>query len=69
MVTTYERGKLEGKLEGQRETALLQLQAKFGPLSAEEKRRVESMSPEQLRQLLLGLMNSPSSLKELCLED
>jgi hypothetical protein len=69
MVTTYERGKLEGKLEGQRETALLQLQAKFGPLSAEVKRRVESMSPEQLRQLLLGLMNSPSSLKELCLED
>src|SRR5919204_1493085 len=64
MITTYERGKLEGR----REAALLQLEAKFGPLPPEVKQRVEALSPEQLRQLALDLVKS-QSLKELRLAD
>jgi hypothetical protein len=72
MITTYERGKIEGRIEGQvqerREMALLQLEAKFGPLAPAIKQRVEALSPEQLRQLLLDLVKG-QSLKELHLED
>jgi hypothetical protein len=68
MVTTYERGKLAGKLEGLREMALLQLERKFGPLAPEVKQRVEALSPEQLQQLLLDLLQA-LSLKELHLQD
>jgi hypothetical protein len=72
MITTYERGMLEGltkgRLEGQRETALLLLAAKFGPLTAAVQERVAALSSEQLRQLLLDLVNSPS-LRDLRLED
>jgi hypothetical protein len=64
MITTYERGRLEGR----RETALLQLEEKFGPLTAQVKQRVEALSPEDLRQLVLALVKS-QSLKELRLED
>jgi hypothetical protein len=64
MITTYERGKIEGR----REMALLQLEAKFGPLAPGIKQRVEALSPEQLRQLLLDLVKG-QSLKELHLED
>jgi hypothetical protein len=64
MITTYERG----ILQGQRKTALMQLEAKFGRLSADVKQRVEALAPEQLDQLLLDLIKS-QSLKELHLED
>jgi hypothetical protein len=64
MITTYERG----ILQGQRETALLQLETRFGPLSVEARQRVEALSPEQLRTLLLDLIKG-KSLKELRLED
>jgi Domain of unknown function (DUF4351) len=64
MLTTYERGRIQGR----RETALLLLDAKFGPLSPEVKQRVEALSPEQLDQLLLDLLKNPS-LKDLHLED
>lgn len=64
MITTYERG----WLAGQRETALLQLESRFGPLPAEIKQRVESLSPEQLRQLLLDLVKA-QTLAELGLQD
>jgi hypothetical protein len=64
MITTYERGKIEER----RESALLQLQVKFGTLSAEVLQRVEALSPEQLRQLQLDLIKA-QSLKELQLED
>jgi hypothetical protein len=47
MITTYERG----MLQGQRVSVLLFLEAKFGALSAEVKRRVEALSPEELEQL------------------
>jgi hypothetical protein len=64
MITTYERGKIEER----RETALLLMEAKFGPLAPEVKRRLEALSPEQLRQLQLDLVKG-QSLKELHLED
>jgi len=64
MITTYERGMIAGKIAGQRETALLQLEARFGPLAAEVKQRVEALSPEQLRQLLLDFAKA-QSLSEL----
>ena len=68
MITTYERGKIEGKIEERRELALLQLEAKFAPLAAEVVQRVAALSPEQLRQLLLDLVKG-SSLQELHLAD
>jgi hypothetical protein len=64
MITTYERGRIEER----RESALLLLEAKFGPLSAEVKQRVEALSPDQLRQLQLDFAKG-KSLKELHLED
>jgi hypothetical protein len=64
MITTYERG----IIEGQRKMALLQLEAKFGPLSPAVKQRVEALSPEQLTQLLLDFARG-QALKELHLED
>jgi uncharacterized protein DUF4351 len=64
MITTYERG----KIAGERESALRQLEAKFGSLSAEVKQRVEALPPDELRQLQLDLLKA-QSLKELRLED
>ena len=76
MITTYERGKADGKLEGKaegklegwRDTALLQLDAKFGPLTPAIQQRVAELAPERLRQLLVDIVKAPS-LKELHLED
>ncbi len=68
MITTYERGKIAGKIEGQRESALLQLEAKFGPLAPEVKQHVEALAPEDLRQLQLDLLKA-QSLQELRLKD
>lgn len=64
MITTYERG----KIAGQREMTLRQLQAKFGPLSATVRERVESLSLDELDRLAVELLE-PRSLKELRLED
>jgi hypothetical protein len=76
MTTTYERGILQGRQEGReegqregqlmerRENALLLLEAKFGALSPEFKQRVEAMSAERLRQLLLDLVKA-QTLEEL----
>jgi hypothetical protein len=63
MTTTYERG----ILQGERRSALRQLEAKYGPLSPEVKQRVEALSPEGLAQLQLDLLKA-QSLKELGLE-
>jgi hypothetical protein len=68
MITTYERGKLAGQLKALQETALLLLETKFGPLSPEVKHRLEAMSSEQLRQLILQQVKA-ESLKELGLQD
>jgi hypothetical protein len=72
MITTYERGIQQGIergiLQGEQRSALRQLEAKFGPLSAEVKRRVEALSPEELAQLQLDLLQA-QSLHELRLVD
>ena len=68
MITTYDRGKIEGQLLERRETALLLLEAKFGPLSPEVKQRVEALTSEQLRQLILD-RDKVESLKELGLQE
>ncbi len=64
MITTYERG----KFAGQRESALVQLEAKFGALTPAVRQRVEALAPEELRQLQIDLLKA-QSLKELRLED
>ncbi len=64
MMTTYERG----ILQGEQRSALRMLEAKFGPLSAGVKQRVEALSPEELAQLQTDLLQA-QSLKELRLED
>ncbi len=58
MLTYYERGELMGRFEALKEIALLQLEARFGLLSLAVKQRVEAMSEEQLRDLLLALVRS-----------
>jgi hypothetical protein len=63
MKTTYERGIQQGE---QRAT-LRQLEAKFGPLSAEVKQQVEALSPRALAQLQIDLLKA-QSLAELGLE-
>ncbi len=72
MITTYERGKIEGRQEGRveglRESALLLLEAKFRPLPPEVRQRVAALSAEQLNQLLLDFTKY-HTLKELRLED
>ena len=68
MITTYERGKAEGKLENSREILLLQLEAKFGALAPAVKERVAALSAERVRQLLLDVVKS-QSLDELHLQD
>jgi hypothetical protein len=72
MKTTYERG-IEQGIErgieqGERRLTLRQLESKFGPLSAEVRQRVESLSPEALAQLQLDLLRA-QSLEELHLKD
>jgi hypothetical protein len=64
MITTYDRGKLAERLE----TALLQLEARFGPLPPAVRQRVEALSPEELRQLTLGFVKA-QSLKDLRLAE
>jgi hypothetical protein len=72
MITTYERGIEQGIergiLQGEQRSALRQLEAKFGPLSDEVKRRVEALPPEELARLQLALLQA-QSLQELRLVD
>lgn len=63
MITTYERG----AQEGERRLAMRQLQAKFGPLSAEVQARLEAMPQEQFDAMMLEYYKA-ASLKELGLE-
>jgi hypothetical protein len=79
MTTTFERGIQQGIergieqgiergiLQGEQRSALRQLEAKFGPLSAAVKQRVEALPPEALAQLQIDLLRA-QSLKELRLE-
>jgi hypothetical protein len=68
MKTTYERGIEDGIVQGQRQSALRQMEKKFGPLSAEVERRVEALSPEALARLQLDLLEA-QTLEELRLDD
>jgi hypothetical protein len=76
MITTFERGIQQGIaqgiergiLQGEQRSALRMLEARFGPLSAEAKQRVEALAPEALVQLQLDLLKA-QSLKELRLEE
>ena len=68
MKTTYERGIERGIEQGERRSALRQMEAKFGPLSAKVKQQVEALSPEALAQLQLDLLKA-QALAELRLED
>ena len=68
MLTTYERCRIEGQREERRQLALMQLEAKFGPLSPDVKQRVEALTPERLAQLQLDLLKA-QSLQALGLAD
>src|SRR5262249_24543363 len=61
-------GLQEGKLEGLREMVLLQLEAKFGALTPAIQQRVATVTLEQLRQLVVDLVQS-RSLQALHLQD
>jgi flagellar biosynthesis/type III secretory pathway protein FliH len=70
MITTYQRGKAEGKAEGYHEMALLLLEAKFGSLSSPTQQRIAEMTAEQLRQLVVELVKgNRTSLQDLQLEE
>jgi hypothetical protein len=60
MITTYERAWIAGC----RETALPMLEAKFGALPDALKQRVETMPPDELRQVLLEY-HKTETLKDL----
>jgi hypothetical protein len=64
MKTTYERG-IE---QGERRSALRQMEAKFGPLTPEVRQKVEALSPEALAKLQLDLLKA-QTLEELRLDD
>ena len=68
MKTTYERGIERGIEQGERRSALRQMEAKFGPLTAKVKQQVEDLSSNALAQLQLDLLNA-QSLEELRLDD
>jgi len=53
-------GGLEGKLEDRRETLLVQLEAKFGPLAPQVVQRLELLDMDQLRQLSVRLLKAGS---------
>ncbi len=72
MVTTYEKGVVKGiekgMEQGRRETARLQLERRFGPLSEAVLARLAAWPAERLDELLLAILDAPSLLA-LGLED
>jgi Domain of unknown function (DUF4351) len=66
-ITTFEKGLQQG-LQSWRTAHQKQLEARFGPLSATARERLNSLSPERLEALALELLNA-QSLQELGLED
>ena len=68
MKTTYERGIEDGVEQDERRAALRLMEKKFGPLSAEVKRRVEALSPEAVARLQLDLLDA-QTVEELRLDD
>jgi hypothetical protein len=68
MKTTYERSIERGIEQGERRSALRQMEAKFGSLSLNVKQQFEALSPEALAQLQLDLLKA-QALEELRLDD
>jgi hypothetical protein len=64
----YECGLERGIVEGQHDMAVMLLEARFGPLSPEVRRRLSWLSPDQVLQVARDLLNV-QSLKDLRLED
>ena len=63
-ITTFEKG----LQQGWRTAVQKQLEARFGPLSASVRERLDSLGPERLEALALELLKA-QSLQELGLED
>ncbi len=54
-------GKEEGKIEGKQEDLMWQLEAKFGPLNAEIRQRIEQVKEiDKLKDLLLQVLKVDS---------
>src|SRR5262249_46302607 len=68
MITTYERGINQGIIQGERQLAISQLEARFGPLPRAVKQRVEALASPELRQIMLEYYKA-QSLKDLGLEE
>jgi hypothetical protein len=71
-MTLFERGRQEGRLEGliqgQRKLLVIQLEERFGPLSAAVQEHVQSLSAERLTDLGRALLKA-QTLRELGLEE
>jgi hypothetical protein len=63
-----EQGLRRGIEQGERRTTLRLMEAKFGPLSAEIRQRVEALAPDALARLQVDLL-AAQSLEELRLDD
>jgi hypothetical protein len=61
MITTFERG----KMEGERSTVLRLLEAKFGPLTPAIRERTEKLPIDEPRPLAIELMTAQSRWKSL----
>jgi hypothetical protein len=68
MTTTFEKGVAQGLEQGQRKSARLLLERRFGPLTPQATRRLEAWPAERLPELLLALLDAPS-LRALGLEE
>jgi Domain of unknown function (DUF4351) len=66
--TSFERGKEEGLVQGERSLIRRLLEAQFGPLSPTASQRLEQLPPERLETLGLDLLQG-RSLMEMGLED
>jgi hypothetical protein len=66
--TTYERGIEHGIEQGERRSALRQMEAKFGPLTPEVRQKVEALPPEALAQLQIDILKA-QALEELHLDE
>jgi hypothetical protein len=67
MLTTFEKGKLEGVLEGKRHLARLLLEDMFGPLPKDALQRLETLPTERLDALARAVKDA-NSLSALGLE-
>ena len=67
-VTTFEKGVLAGREQGQRTMLRRMLEARFGALGPGAQERLEGLSPEQIDALVPALLVA-RSLQELGLED